>query len=192
LKLNRFFLLVPVAALAVMVGSAWIGAEEQASPAGKPGECPVGKAQDPQKAQGCDKAPGCPKAQASHKAPGCPMSQGSAQCQGCDAAGKHTGVLLEGQLVDMKCQLSMGAAGQGHDACAVQCAKAGMPVGLREAEKGAVYTVLTAPAGLADLMGQKVRITGTTFCKTMAIAPERIEVEKDGAWVEHKLPATPM
>jgi hypothetical protein len=158
--------------LALLVGSTRARAEE---PAATPAAKTEAKAEKPAKAAEC-------KAGQAHKCD---------KAQACCKAGKHTGV-LEGQLVDLKCHLAMGMAGKGQTPCAVQCAKAGMPVGLEDAENGKVFTVLAAPAGLAALMGQKVRITGTQFSNAMAIAPEKIEVEKDGSWTEYKLPEAPM
>jgi hypothetical protein len=121
----------------------------------------------------------------------CPTGQGCPKDHACAGTGRHAGV-LEGQLVDMKCHFTADADGKAHDQCAVQCAKAGMPVGLEDPASGRVYTVLSAPAGLAEWMGRKVRISGTQYCRTMAIAPQKIEVEKDGVWTEVQTAASSM
>lgn len=99
---------------------------------------------------------------------------------------------VEGEVVCMKCYLTQKASGAQHVQCGTTCAKSGIPVGILDAKNGKVFTVLAPAPGLADLMGKKVRITGTQFHKGMGIAPDKIEVEDNGKWSEFKLPEAPM
>lgn len=97
-------------------------------------------------------------------------------------------VIVEGELVDMKCYVAMDMPGGGqHRECAVQCAKMGIPAGVVDKD-GQLFTVLAPAGGLAELMGKTVRITGTKAQKSTAILPEKIEVNQEGKWTEFKLP----
>jgi hypothetical protein len=93
---------------------------------------------------------------------------------------------VEGRLVDMKCYLEMGALGEKHAKCAVKCAKSGLPMGILQKRTNEVYTLLVASPAVADYGEQTVRVTGTVYGH--ALAPEKMEVQKDGKWETVKLP----
>ena len=93
---------------------------------------------------------------------------------------------VEGTLVDMACYLKMGASGEKHARCAVKCAKSGLPMGVLKKGTGEVYTLLIAAPAIADYGEQTVRVTGTIYGH--ALAPEKLEVQKDGKWEAVKLP----
>jgi len=57
-------------------------------------------------------------------------------------------VTIEGELVDTKCYLGMGAKGEDHQGCAVKCAESGIPLGVLE-EDGQVHVVLTVTPEIA-------------------------------------------
>jgi len=98
-------------------------------------------------------------------------------------------VTIEGEVVDMKCYLAMDMPGGGkHKECAMKCAKMGIPAGVVDVKSNKTFTVLAPAAGLADLMGKTVRITGTQSAKSTAIIPEKVEVKEGDKWMEHKLP----
>lgn len=98
---------------------------------------------------------------------------------------------IVGELVDSKCYLAMGARGEGHRACAVKCAKMGIPVAIADA-KGNTYTIALPAPALAQYQGLQARVTGKVFETSRTIIPMKIEVKKDGRWTEVELPKTMM
>ena len=78
---------------------------------------------------------------------------------------------VTGHLRDGFCYTIMGAHGKSHHACAVKCAKAGIPVMLVQdkTEKGFILLppkdAQALPADVLDKMEQDVTLTGHEFSK---------------------------
>ncbi len=76
-------------------------------------------------------------------------------------------VTVKGEVVDTFCYSSMGAKGEGHAKCGIECAKAGIPVGLVEGKK--MYILLPAkdkqslPTAVTEKMGKVVSVTGHAY-----------------------------
>lgn len=79
-------------------------------------------------------------------------------------------VTLKGEVVDLWCYLEGGDHGAEHKKCAIECAKAGNPIGL-VTEKGEVYVLMgikdhqSAREILIDKMADTVTIEGTLVKK---------------------------
>ena len=63
---------------------------------------------------------------------------------------------VEGELVDSRCYLNMGAVGSDHQMCAQTCAKSGLPLGVLTG-KGKYYTLVVQPQPLAEYAGEQRR-----------------------------------
>jgi hypothetical protein len=80
-------------------------------------------------------------------------------------------VTIKGELVDSLCYVAMGATGAGHKQCAIDCAKAGIPVSILEDGTGKLYTVLPKedktglPDSVISKMGDKVTLKGDLYEK---------------------------
>ena len=80
-------------------------------------------------------------------------------------------VTIEGELVDSLCYVAMDAKGKGHKQCAIDCAKAGIPVSIVENKTGKLYTVLPKedkkglPDSVIGKMGDKVTLKGDLYEK---------------------------
>jgi len=78
-------------------------------------------------------------------------------------------VTIKGELVDSLCYVAMSAKGAGHKQCAIDCAKAGIPISILEDGTGKLYTVLPKedktgyPASVIGKMGDKVTLTGDLY-----------------------------
>ncbi len=78
-------------------------------------------------------------------------------------------VTLKGEVIDTFCYALMGAKGESHRQCAIDCVKAGIPAGLLEEGTGKVYVLLPnkdksgLPKGVIDKMGRIASITGRVF-----------------------------
>ena len=78
-------------------------------------------------------------------------------------------VTIKGELVDSLCYVGMGAKGAGHKQCAIDCAKAGIPVSILEDGTGKLYTVLPSkdktglPENVINKMGDKVTLKGDLY-----------------------------
>ena len=78
-------------------------------------------------------------------------------------------VTVKGELIDTFCYAVMGAKGESHRQCAIDCVKAGIPAGLLEEGTGKVYVLLPnkdksgLPKGVMDKMGRMASITGRVF-----------------------------
>jgi hypothetical protein len=78
-------------------------------------------------------------------------------------------VTLTGEVVDTFCFGVMGAKGESHRQCGLDCAKAGIPVGLLEDGTNKVYVLLpnkdktAVPQAAVDKMGRKATITGKVY-----------------------------
>ena len=78
---------------------------------------------------------------------------------------------VTGHLRDSFCLATMGAHGPSHHNCAVECAKAGIPV-LLEQDKTSKYFVLlppknkeSLPTGIVNKMEEEVTVTGNEYHK---------------------------
>ncbi|MDP3722167.1 MAG: hypothetical protein Q8R91_01550 [Candidatus Omnitrophota bacterium] len=78
-------------------------------------------------------------------------------------------VTIKGELVDSLCYVAMNAKGAGHKQCAMDCAKAGIPISMLEDGTGKLYTVLPKedktgyPASVITRMGETVTLTGDLY-----------------------------
>lgn len=93
--------------------------------------------------------------------------------------------IFEGELVDSRCFLKLGARGEAHQGCAKTCAKSGLPAGVVTAE-GKYYTLAVQPSALVDYLAKTVRVTGVENQGT--IVPSKIEVKKGVSWQAVRLP----
>ncbi len=80
-------------------------------------------------------------------------------------------VSVKGEIIDTYCYTLMGAKGESHRQCAIDCVKAGIPAGLLEDGTNKVYVLLPnkdktgLPKEVVDKMAQKVTITGKVVAK---------------------------
>ena len=80
-------------------------------------------------------------------------------------------VTIKGELVDSLCYVSMASTGSGHKQCAMDCAKAGIPISIVEDGTGKVYKVLPKadktgyPKDVINKMGDKVTLKGDFYEK---------------------------
>jgi hypothetical protein len=78
-------------------------------------------------------------------------------------------VTVKGEVIDTYCYALMGAKGEGHRQCAIDCVKAGIPAGLLEEGTGKVYVLLPSkdktglPKGVVDKMGRTATVTGKVY-----------------------------
>ncbi len=85
------------------------------------------------------------------------------------APGAGGEVTIKGELVDSLCYVGMAAKGSGHKQCAIDCAKAGIPISIVEDGTGKMYTVLpkedktSYPADVISKMGDKVTLKGDLY-----------------------------
>jgi hypothetical protein len=76
---------------------------------------------------------------------------------------------VKGEVIDTYCYALMGAKGESHRQCAIDCVKAGIPAGLLEEGTGKVYVLLPnkdkagLPKGVIDKMGRMASITGKVY-----------------------------
>ena len=78
-------------------------------------------------------------------------------------------VTVKGEVIDTYCYALMGAKGESHRQCAIDCVKAGIPAGLLEEGTGKVYVLLPnkdktgLPKGVIDKLGRMATITGKAY-----------------------------
>ena len=78
-------------------------------------------------------------------------------------------ITIKGELVDSLCYLAMAAKGPGHKQCAMDCAKAGIPISMLEDGTGKLYTVLPKedktgyPESVITHMGETVTLKGDLY-----------------------------
>jgi len=78
-------------------------------------------------------------------------------------------VTVKGEVIDTYCYALMGAKGESHRQCAIDCVKAGIPAGLLEEGTGKVYVLLPnkdktgLPKGVIDKMGRMATVTGKAY-----------------------------
>ncbi len=100
-------------------------------------------------------------------------------------AGMESGkeVAIKGELVDSLCYVTMASTGSGHKQCAIDCAKAGIPISIVEDGTGKLYTVLPSkdktgyPDSVVKKMGDKVTLKGDLYEKggNKYVAVESVE-----------------
>ena len=89
---------------------------------------------------------------------------------GTYAQPKGKTVTVKGEVVDLWCYLESGGRGAGHKACALECAKAGNPIGILD-KKGNLYVAMGMKDHqpgrdvLINKMAQMVTVTGTLVRK---------------------------
>ncbi|MBF0570484.1 MAG: hypothetical protein HQL12_01300 [Candidatus Omnitrophica bacterium] len=80
-------------------------------------------------------------------------------------------IKVTGEVIDTFCYLSMGAHGEGHRQCGLDCAKKGIPVGIMENGTGKIYVLLPVkentalPDAVVDKMGRTATVTGHAYAK---------------------------
>ena len=78
-------------------------------------------------------------------------------------------ITIKGELVDSLCYVAMAAKGAGHKQCAIDCAKAGIPISMLEDGTGKLYTVLPKedktgyPANVINKLGEPVTLKGDLY-----------------------------
>jgi len=78
-------------------------------------------------------------------------------------------VTVTGEIIDTYCFALMGAKGESHRQCAIDCVKKGIPAGLLEDGTNKVYVLLPnkdkspLPKSVIDKMAKKVTITGKVY-----------------------------
>ena len=76
---------------------------------------------------------------------------------------------VKGEIIDTFCYSAMGAKGESHRQCAIDCVKAGIPAGILEDGTNKVFVLLPnkdkspLPKEVLDKMARKVTITGKTY-----------------------------
>jgi hypothetical protein len=88
-----------------------------------------------------------------------------------DVRGGEKDVTLTGEVIDTYCYATMGARGESHRECGLECAKAGIPVGLLQEKTDTVYVLLPdkdktgLPEGVIQKMGRTATVTGHVIKK---------------------------
>ena len=90
-------------------------------------------------------------------------------------------ITITGNVVGTACYLGHNSHGEGHAECAVQCAKAGVPLAILDSESKTLYLPLSGHQGandkLIEFAEKTVRVTGKAIDKDgmKAISIESIE-----------------
>lgn len=78
-------------------------------------------------------------------------------------------VTVKGEIIDTYCYALMGAKGESHRQCAIDCIKAGIPAGILEEGTNKVYVLLPnkdksgLPKGVMDKIGRTATVTGKVY-----------------------------
>ncbi len=78
-------------------------------------------------------------------------------------------VTVKGEIIDTYCYSLMGAKGESHRQCAIDCVKAGIPAGILQEGTGKLYVLLPnkdktgLPKDVIDNMARVVSITGKVY-----------------------------
>ncbi|OGP72911.1 MAG: hypothetical protein A2V86_09200 [Deltaproteobacteria bacterium RBG_16_49_23] len=78
-------------------------------------------------------------------------------------------VTVTGEIIETYCYALMGAKGESHRQCGIECVQKGIPAGLLEDGTNKVYVLLPnkdrspLPKTVIDKMARKVTITGKTY-----------------------------
>jgi hypothetical protein len=92
-------------------------------------------------------------------------------------------IKIKGEIIDTYCYGLMGAKGESHRQCAIDCIKAGIPAGLLEDGTGKVYVLLPnkdktgLPKEVMDKIAHVVTITGKVYTKggSQFLTVEKVE-----------------
>ena len=92
-------------------------------------------------------------------------------------------VKIKGEIIDTYCYGLMGAKGESHRQCAMDCLKAGIPAGLLEEGTGKVYVLLPnkdktgLPKAVIDKAGRMATVTGKVYASggSQFLTVEKIE-----------------
>jgi ABC-type oligopeptide transport system substrate-binding subunit len=106
------------------------------------------------------------------------------------AAAQQKDASYSGTLVDSKCYLAHGQAGNDHGpnkACGTLCLKGGTPGGLLTSDKK-FYALLAPSIALAPYVGQEIRVSGSLVNGSINVS--KVEVNQNGSWQEVKLGPT--
>ena len=97
------------------------------------------------------------------------LSMAMAHEAGMEGMENGNDVTIKGELVDSLCYVTMASKGSGHKQCAMDCAKAGIPISIVEDGTGKLYTVLPKedktgyPASVISKMGDQVTLKGDLY-----------------------------
>jgi hypothetical protein len=79
-------------------------------------------------------------------------------------------VTVKGEVIDTYCYALMGAKGESHQQCAIDCVKAGIPAGLLENGTNKVFVLLPnkdktslPQSAILEKMGRQASITGKVY-----------------------------
>ncbi len=78
-------------------------------------------------------------------------------------------VTVKGEVIDAYCYSLMGAKGESHRQCAIDCIKAGIPAGLLQEGSGKVFVLLPnkdktgLPKEVIDKLGRTASVTGKVY-----------------------------
>ncbi len=78
-------------------------------------------------------------------------------------------VTVKGEVIDTYCYSLMGAKGESHRQCAIDCVKAGIPAGLLQEGSGKVFVLLPnkdktgLPKEVIDKLGRTASVTGKVY-----------------------------
>jgi hypothetical protein len=78
-------------------------------------------------------------------------------------------VTVKGEVIDTYCYSLLGARGESHRQCAIDCVKAGIPAGILQEGTGKVFVLLPnkdktgLPKGVIDKLGRTATITGKIY-----------------------------
>ena len=97
-------------------------------------------------------------------------------------------VTITGELIDLKCYVTMGLRGAIHQECAQKCARDHWPVAVLDEQDQRLYPLVLPSASVAEAAGGHVRVTGAIVQGTDLLSPSRLEVERDGTWSDLALP----
>lgn len=96
---------------------------------------------------------------------------GTATLATADVKASEKDVSVTGEVIDTFCYTAMGAKGEGHKECGVDCARKGIPVGLLEKGSEKIHILLPTkdktalPDEVISKMGETVTVTGHPYTK---------------------------
>ena len=96
-------------------------------------------------------------------------------------------VTVQGTLVGSMCYLQHGYTTNDHGGmkdCGTMCLKSGVPGAVLSKDK-TLHVIIAPSTALAGYVGLPVRVTGEEH--GTSILPSKVQVEKDGKWMDVKL-----
>ncbi len=99
-------------------------------------------------------------------------------------------VTVQGTLVDSVCYLQHGYTTNDHGGmkdCGTMCLKSGTPGAVLTKDK-TLHVIIAPSTALADYVGLPIRVTGEEH--GTSILAQKVQVEKDGKWMDIKLGAS--